>query len=66
MTDAARRVLHTAILRDSTLPVAGWEHVFTGMGDGEGRFYFTNEDARLDLLVTTTAEGQTSIVSDHD
>jgi len=60
MTDAARRVLHVAILRyeqeagpdSATLPLDGWEHYSTGTTDeGISTFGYDRADGRS-LYVT--------------
>lgn len=59
MSDAARRVLNAVAIREN-LPVDGWEHYFTSMGDdGVSVFHFDRapEDGAGWLRVVVSAEG---------
>jgi hypothetical protein len=56
MSDAARRVLHIAALREG-LPLDGWEHYATAMGDdAASTFHYDREDGRS-LIVRVDADG---------
>lgn len=58
MSDSARHVLHVAILRSELdLPLDGWEHYSTAMGDdGVSTFAYDRPDGRS-VVVLITAEG---------
>lgn len=65
MSVPARHVLNVAILRAASergieLPVDGWEHYFTGLGDdGLGTFAYDRTDGRSLIVRTGGEQGHT-------
>lgn len=59
MTDTARHILHVVCIREG-LPITGWEHYFTSIGD-DGISTFSYDRAEKDtfggLVVRVTPEG---------